>query len=147
MHDMAAALVEQGLYAKEAQAMVKTWQDQWFEEEGTRVLYLLPRAWTDRTLQLRVAPQPDDVVRVMVGRAEIITPTMERKLREQILTFSRGDAQSKARAVAGALGLGRFLNAAMWKVGRDPIDDVQSRATWELNEALNAREESRSARN
>lgn len=147
MHDMAAALVEQGLYAKEAQAMVKTWQDQWFEEEGTRVLYLLPRAWTDRTLQLRVSPQPDNVVRVMVGRAEIITPTMERKLREQILTFSRGDAQSKARAVAGALSLGRFLNAARWKAGRDAIDDVQRRATWELNEALNAREAERSARN
>ena len=114
MHEMARALVNAGLYEKEARAMVNTWQDQWFEEEGTRVLYLLPRAWTDRTLQLRVSPQPDSVVRVMVGRAEIITPTAERKLQEQILTFSRGDAKSKARAVAGvrALGLGRFLNAS-----------------------------------
>ena len=52
------ALVEQGLYEKEARAMVNTWQDQWFAEEGTRVLYLLPRAWTDRTLPLQVSPRP-----------------------------------------------------------------------------------------
>ena len=96
MQDMAAALVEQGLYEKEAQAMVNTWQDQWFAEEGTRVLYLLPRAWTDRTLPLQVAPRPDSVVRVMVGRAELITPSDERELREQALTFSRGDAKTKA---------------------------------------------------
>ena len=91
-----AALVEQGLYEKEARAMVNTWQDQWFAEEGTRVLYLLPRAWTDRTLQLQVSPQPDSVVRVMVGRAELITPSAERELREQILTFRRGNAKAKA---------------------------------------------------
>ena len=60
--------------------MVNTWQDQWFAEEGMRVLYLLPSAWTDRTLQLQVAPRPDSVVRVMVGRAEIIRPSDERKL-------------------------------------------------------------------
>lgn len=154
MDEMARALVNAGLYEKEARAMANTWQDQWFEEQGTRVLYLLPRAWTDRTLQLRVAPQPDSVVRVMVGRAEIITPTMERKLQEQILTFSRGDAKSKARAVAGvrALGLGRFLNAAIWRVGAHQTDGALARATWELSETLNvdergAREEARSARN
>jgi hypothetical protein len=35
---MVRALVDQGLYEKEARAMVNTWQDQWFAEEGTRVL-------------------------------------------------------------------------------------------------------------
>jgi hypothetical protein len=43
MSEVAAALEHKGLYAKEARAMVATWQDQWFAEEGTRVLYLLPR--------------------------------------------------------------------------------------------------------
>jgi hypothetical protein len=38
MDDMVRALVDQGLYEKEARAMVNTWQDQWFAEEGTRVL-------------------------------------------------------------------------------------------------------------
>ncbi|HKQ16857.1 MAG TPA: hypothetical protein VJT80_25800 [Steroidobacteraceae bacterium] len=151
MQDMAAALVDQGLYEKEAQAMVKTWQDQWFAEEGMRVLYLLPRAWTDRTLQLQVVPRPDSVARVMVGRAEIITPSDERKLRDQALTFIRGDDKTKARIVAniGQLGLGRFLNAAIWKVGNDRNDSVATAAVWQLNDALmSARDEgARSARN
>jgi hypothetical protein len=149
MRDMVTALVEQGLYEKEAQAMVKTWQDQWFAEPGMRVLYLLPRAWTDRTLPLQVVPQPDSVVRVMVGRAEIITPSDERKLRDQALTFSRGDARTKARVVAniGELGLGRFLYAAIWSVGSDVSNPAVTDAIWELSEALNAREDGRSARN
>jgi hypothetical protein len=149
MQDMVAALVGQGLYEKEARAMVKTWQDQWFAEEGMRVLYLLPRAWTDRTLPLQVAPRPDSVVRVMVGRAELITPSDERKLGDQALTFSRGDAETKARVVAniGELGLGRFLHAAIWSVGSAQDNPAVTDAVWELNEALNAREDGRSARN
>jgi hypothetical protein len=149
MRDMAAALVEQGLYEKEAKAMVKTWQDQWFAEEGMRVLYLLPRAWTDRTLPLQVAPRPDSVVRVMVGRAEIITPSDERKLRDQALTFNRGDADTKARVVANiaSLGLGRFLNAAIWRVGSGENNPAVTDAVWKLNEALSVREVARSARN
>ena len=149
MQDMAAALIAQGLYEKEARAMVKTWQDQWFGEEGMRVLYLLPRAWTDRTLQLQVAPRPDSVVRVMVGRAELITPSDERKLRDEVLTFSRGDDKAKARIVANIdkLGFGRFLPAVMWRVGTEPNIETLGKALWDLNEALNVRADGRSARN
>ena len=149
MRDMAAALVAQGLYEKEAQAMVKTWQDQWFAEEGMRVLYLLPRAWTDRTLELQVAPRPDSVVRVMVGRAELITPSDERKLRDEILTFSRGDAKTKAQIVANIdqLGFGRFLSVVMSRVAADPTIEPLRQALWDLSAALNARADARSARN
>lgn len=152
MQDMAAELVKQGLYEKEAQAMVNTWQDQWYAEEGTRVLYLLPRAWTDRTLQLQVTPQPDSVVRVMVGRAELITPAVDREIRKQILTFRTGDEKAKAQAVDGlrALRLGRFLSAAMTSVTRGETDQQVSRAAWDLVSAAtvaSAREDERSARN
>jgi hypothetical protein len=155
MHDMARALVNSGLYEKEARAMVNTWKDQWFEEEGTRVLYLLPSAWTDRTLQLQVTPQPDRVVRVMVGRAELITPSVERKLKEQILTFRNGDADTKALAVADvrALRLGRFLGAAVTRITDRETDQSLARAAWELaaaaapEKAASAREAERSARN
>ena len=47
---MTKMLTEQGLYDKEARAMVKTWRSAWFGEEGTRVLYILPRDYTDRAL-------------------------------------------------------------------------------------------------
>jgi hypothetical protein len=149
MQDMARALVDQGLYEKEASAMVNTWQDQWFEEEGTRVLYLLPRAWTDRTLPLQVSPQPDSVVRVMVGRAELITPSVERELRKQIITFSTGSAKVKSDAVAQvqALALGRFLGAAVTHITQDGKDAVFTRSAWELVTAASAREAERSARN
>ena len=129
--------------------MVNTWQDHWFAEEGTRVLYLLPRAWTDRTLQLQVSPQPDQIVRVMVGRAELITPSVERELRDQVLTYSTGDAKAKSRAVDNvrALGLGRFLNAASTRLMGDGTDRAFALATGELMQAVNAREDGRSARN
>jgi hypothetical protein len=148
MRDMARALVEQGLYDKEAEAMVSTWQDQWFAEDGTRVLYLLPGEWTDRTLPLEISPQPDRVVRVMVGRAELITPETDRQLRQQILTFKSGDAKAKRHAVAAmrALSMGRFLQAAVSKVTKDETDEAVSKAAWELF-AASAREDERSARN
>lgn len=155
MQDMARALIDAGLYEKEARAMVNTWQDQWYAEEGTRVLYLLPRAWTDRTLQLQVLPKPDSIVRVMVGRAELITPTVEQELKKQILTFRTGDEQAKAQAVDGvrALRLGRFLNAAMTSITQGETDQQALQAAWNLARAasaekvVSAREVERSARN
>ena len=52
------ALTAAGLYEREAQAMVKTWDSAWFREEGTRLLYLVPRARTDELLPLAIAPKP-----------------------------------------------------------------------------------------
>ncbi|HKU16294.1 MAG TPA: hypothetical protein VJQ52_18015 [Steroidobacteraceae bacterium] len=152
MRDMSRALIDAGLYEKEARAMVNTWQDQWFAEEGTRVLYLLPRAWTERTLPLQVSPKPDRVVRVMVGRAELITPSVERELRQQVLTFSTGDADARSQAVAAvlALRLGRFLQPAITKATQGEDDQRLTEAAWQLARdaaAASAREDARSARN
>ena len=49
--------------------------------------------------------------RVMVGRSELITPTMERELSRQVTAYSQGDDDAKLQAVheVRALGLGRFL--------------------------------------
>jgi hypothetical protein len=70
-------LTDQGLYADEAHAMVKTWQDSWFEE-GSRLIYIVPRDFVDRVLPLSINPQPGRTVRVFVGRLEIVTPATER---------------------------------------------------------------------
>src|SRR5262249_4103989 len=40
---VADALVKEGLYAKEAQAMVNTWERSYFRSEGLRILSVLPR--------------------------------------------------------------------------------------------------------
>ena len=68
---LAAALRESltaaGLFPKEAAAMVQTWEDSWLGETGLRVLYTLPRAWTDRTLPLTITPAPARTERVMMA--------------------------------------------------------------------------------
>lgn len=75
-----AALVAEGLYAKEAKAMVNTWRHSWFAEEGTRLFYFLPQSETDQLLPLEVKPTPDEVLRVMVGRLEIMRPEDEQQV-------------------------------------------------------------------
>ena len=66
-------LVDAGLYGPEADAMLATWDGDWFED-GLRVLYLVPRAETDAVLPLTVSPKPDTLVRVLVGPIEVPTP-------------------------------------------------------------------------
>jgi hypothetical protein len=66
-------LTTAGLYRKEADAMVDTWRDSWFEE-GTRVFYMVPSATLDRILPLTISPAPRQIARAFVGRMEIITP-------------------------------------------------------------------------
>jgi hypothetical protein len=70
-------LTATGLYEAEARAMVRTWEKAWFREEGTRVLYLVPRARTDELLPLKMDPKPTEVVRVLVGRHDFLTPELE----------------------------------------------------------------------
>ncbi|MDZ4688394.1 MAG: hypothetical protein SH850_25245 [Planctomycetaceae bacterium] len=90
---VASALVAEGLYEKEARAMVSTWQTSWFGEEGTRLFYILPQSVTDTLLPLEITPKPTEQVRVLVGRMEIMTPTQEQEvlsLVQRSLT-ARGD--------------------------------------------------------
>lgn len=71
-NELMSVLVGQGLYEKEAQAMIETWRDSWFEE-GTRVFYIAPKQMVDAILPLTVEPKPAQVARVFVGRVEVIT--------------------------------------------------------------------------
>lgn len=77
-------LVAEGLYEKEAAAMVATWQQSWFTEKGTRVLYMVPEATTNQLLPLRVTPQPQKMLRVLVGRMEIMSPTSEQEMTKEV---------------------------------------------------------------
>jgi hypothetical protein len=131
---MRQALVEEGLYPREAEAMVKTWRESWFEEDGLRVFYVLPRKWTDETLPLTLDPKPREVVRVMVGRTEIITPAAEWELLKQIVRYSEPDSANRQQAIGKVkeLGFGRFLQPAIQKVLGSRPNREFSRAAWEL---------------
>jgi hypothetical protein len=113
--DIAEYLVRQltaaGLYEKEARAMVKTWDHAWFGEEGTRLLYLVPRAKTDEVLPIRIEPTPTELVRVLVGRHDFLTPEEESTADRELKRLNAAEAE--AQAARKALGrLGRFSNEA-----------------------------------
>ena len=132
---MQQALIAAGLYEREAAAMVKTWDDAWFAEPGLRVLYVLPRAWADRVLPLTLEPAPREVARVMVGRAEILTPAIEKALTLEVERYRTGDEAARATAVSQArsLGLGRFAEPAVRRLClADPKNRDFSNAAWEL---------------
>src|SRR6185503_4601911 len=66
------ALVSEGLFTDEAQALLNTWELSYFKSAGLRVFFLVPRAWTDFYLPLEQSLRAD-INRVMVGRIELIT--------------------------------------------------------------------------
>ena len=70
---MEEILVESGLYPDEASAMVRTWRDSWFEE-GSRLIYIVPGGFIDNILPVAIDPAPAKIIRVFVGRLEIVTP-------------------------------------------------------------------------
>lgn len=74
------ALVSAGLYDKEASAMLKTWEQSYFNHTGLRVFWIAPRSFTDQIIPLSISPAPKTIERVLVGRSEILKPAFEKKL-------------------------------------------------------------------
>jgi len=109
--ELAAALVDSGLYWPEALAMIETWHDSWFEE-GTRLIYIVPRSQVDLLLPLTVEPNPVSIARVFVGRVEILSPA-ERQAAESALV--NGDPRPLVK-------FGRFLNAFVNQMNRSLLD-------------------------
>jgi len=91
-------LEAQGLYSREASAMIDTWRDSWFTE-GSRLFYVVPQETIDAVLPLRIDPAPGRVVRVFVGRLELATDATLADIRAAALA---GDEQ-------GLRKYGRFL--------------------------------------
>jgi hypothetical protein len=64
------SLINHGLFADEAEAMLDTWKVSYFEKPGLRVFYIVPREWIDYFLPLEISV-PARVNRVIVGRIDI----------------------------------------------------------------------------
>ena len=103
--DLEAMLTGEGLYPREAKAMVETWRDSWFEE-GARLFYIIPKAAVDQRLPLSISPAPTDVARVFVGRLELITPDMKNDV-EHAIVENDLDALN---------GYGRFLDSIVLQI-------------------------------
>jgi len=117
--ELTAALVAQGLYEKEARAMVKTWEDSWFED-GVRVLYMVPSRKVDEVLPLTLDPKPAELVRVFVGRAELITPELEEAARAVV--EGAKDPKRLPELKRAAAKLGRFGEPALLRLAAEAKD-------------------------
>jgi hypothetical protein len=89
-------LASQGLYQDEARAMVETWRHSWFEE-GSRLLYLVPRPFVDAVLPLSISPTPGQTVRVFVGRLELVTPATQKAVQQAFASHDTEAQQKYAR--------------------------------------------------
>jgi hypothetical protein len=113
--DLKQILVASGLYEKEAEAMIKTWRSSWFEE-GMRVFYILPRQTTDAILPVTIDPRPAELVRVLVGRAEVITPEMEKSVEQQVSRLSDSSPGAREAAMQEIRKYGRFSEPILKRI-------------------------------
>ena len=133
--DMRAALIADGLFTDEANALLGTWKQSYFQTPGLRLFYLLPREWTDRALPMRLS-QEADIVRTMVGRVEIVTPE-QRQLLSRIAAGPASTTQWMFSCAAVNVPedysayqrLGRFRNALL-------LDELNRRPTPALKDVV-----------
>jgi hypothetical protein len=122
-HNLEGILVDQGLYQNEAQAMVQTWRDSWFEE-GSRLLYIVPREFVDRVLLLSIKPAPIQTTRAFVGRLELVTPATKNAVEHAVASH---DDATLAK-------YGRFLEPIL----KTMIESAVEPRRTELSKTLNA---------
>ncbi|HEX2488211.1 MAG TPA: hypothetical protein VHR27_02350 [Blastocatellia bacterium] len=135
LRELEKTLVGEGLYEKEAAAMVKTWRDSWFEE-GLRVFYILPRRATDSILPITIKPQPSELARVFVGRAEIITPEMETEIRAAAQLFGENSPEARKAAINSVRRYGRFADPVLREARKNAKDDASHAVIDELMAAV-----------
>lgn len=121
--ELASRLRECGLYPKEARAMVNTWSESYFSTEGTRVLFVLPQAWTDRFIPLNIVPPPSTTVRVMVGRLEMLSPEREAAAAEAVARLASGNAGERERAFEFLRSQGRYVEPILRRIQRTTKDE------------------------
>jgi hypothetical protein len=122
-NDLAARLVANGLYAKEARAMVQTWRTSYFMSDGVRVLFVLPQSWTDRFIPMTIDPKPDELVRVMVGRIELLTPQRERVAEQAISELASPDSSVREHAFATLREQGRYVEPIVRRTMNSTSDE------------------------
>ena len=128
LSELEKSLLAQGLYPREAQAMLKTWRDSWFEE-GIRIFYLTPPAEMEQILPLTITPKPTKIVRVLVGRIEILTPEFVNKIQglaARLLTDPTTEKEIRRQ--------GRFADGIlqeMWSQTKDERLKVGLQRLWQ----------------
>jgi hypothetical protein len=115
---LAEKLAESGLYPKEARALVNTWRNSYFETDGVRALCVLPQSWTDVFIPITIVPSPRQIVRVMVGRLELLTKEREILAENALRNLSSPDAARREQAFAFLHEQGRYVEPIVRRVLR-----------------------------
>lgn len=132
---VATALIEAGLYRKEAEAMVNNWEHSYFRTPGIRVLYLLPRSLTDKTIPIEIKPTPWDLVRVMVGRVEVLTPNAEQSYERYLKDMAMGNEMTRKLIRTELAKLGRLQEPVLRRILAVSVDEgAKQQATVLLKE-------------
>jgi hypothetical protein len=118
--DLEGILVAQGLYQNEAQAMVETWRDSWFEE-GSRLLYIVPPEFVNIILPLTIKPAPMQTTRVFVGRLELVTQATANAVENAFAQHDRATLAKYARFLEPILKT--MVDSAR---GSDKIQELRS---------------------
>jgi len=140
---LASGLAETGLFTDEAYAMARTWQHSWFEDQGMRILCVLPDELVERELPLAVTPQspgflqqangmvpkpsppPEVIARTFVARIEMLSPEREEGILETLRDMTDGDEAAQTAAADEIAAWGRysvpFLQRAAALTARESI--------------------------
>ncbi len=121
---MKTALVEEGLFDDEAEALLNTWEVSYFKSAGMRLFFLTPLEWTNEVLPLTITglPKQTEVTRVMVGRIELVSPH-QREVIRKIAAIPNPRASGVWDPVMDEFtGLGRFARPLI-------LDELQRRPT------------------
>jgi hypothetical protein len=137
MTKVAEVLTSAGLYRKEAWAMVQSWETSYFRTDGLRILFLIPRPQTDAFIPFQMTPPPTELVRVMVGRTEILTPVLEKLIESWIKDLGASDFRTRDAASKGLARLGRLTEPALRRIVSMSADaEVRNRATTLIRSAV-----------
>ncbi|MCB9793118.1 MAG: hypothetical protein H6741_10365 [Alphaproteobacteria bacterium] len=115
-------LIADGLYPKEAEAMLATWEDDWFEE-GLRIITLLPDDQVEAMLPMQLSPAPTERVRTLVARVELITP--EREARVRRLLRDHPEPQDALAALRESEG--RFAEPTLRRLQKTTLGEERAR--------------------
>jgi hypothetical protein len=121
--DLTARLAESGLFAKEARAMVNTWAHSYFQTDGIRVLFVLPQSCTDAFIPMNVEPEPRKIVRVMVGRLEMLSTERQRTAEAAIAKLVSRDSSERALAYRFLHEQGRYVEPIVRHVAKTTNDE------------------------
>ena len=129
--------------------MARTWQHGYFQEEGLRLLYVIPSRFVDGELPLTVTSRQkdkevDSVVRTFVARVELLSPEFEAELETVVRDYTHERGARRERARLQLFSWGRFRAPYLSGVAASSTDvDVVDMAQRLLADASEIRTEVR----